>query len=220
MKSKKYFKIGLTMLIMILTISCNNEIDKIIDIKSSEGIKTSVNTNNKCVDIDGNIYNTITIGDQIWLCENLKTTKYRNGDDILTTETLTINISSDINGKYMWSYPETENRHFCTYYTWNVLNDERQIAPLGWHIPTKEEWKILTTNLLSLPTLLEHLDYGYRCNKGSLIHSSTNETYWWTATEHDKIQSLVQSIKIDNSTSSLFVANKNFGFPILCVKDK
>ncbi len=81
-------------------------------------------------DIDGNVYKTITIGTQIWMKENLKVTKYRNGD--------VINASS----KRQWAYNNDESNG-ATYgrlYSWYAVDDVRGLAPFGWHVPTDDEF--------------------------------------------------------------------------------
>lgn len=130
MKSINFLKSGLIMLVMVMVISCQNDIDEIVE------------NDEKCVDVDGNIYSTITIGDQVWMTEVLRTTKYRNGDPIATTEPLSQSIVKEAEPKYYWHYPEAFGIYECTYYTWFAMTDERQIAPVGWHIPTKDEFRI------------------------------------------------------------------------------
>jgi uncharacterized protein (TIGR02145 family) len=100
-------------------------------------------------DIEGNIYNAVKIGAQVWMSENLKTTRYRNGDLIGTTTTL--NFSTENAPKYQWAYNDDEN-NVVTYgrlYTWYTVTDSRNVCPLGWHIPTDAEWTTLENYLLT-----------------------------------------------------------------------
>ena len=100
-------------------------------------------------DIDGNEYHTVTIGTQVWMIENLKTTKYRNGDLIGTSIPATLDISSESSPKYQWAYNEEESK-VATYgrlYTWYAVTESRNVCPTGWHVPAKDELTTLTTYL-------------------------------------------------------------------------
>jgi len=93
---------------------------------------------NSVTDADGNVYTILTIGNQTWMGRNLRTTKYRNNDVIGTTTPVTLNITSENNPKYHWAYGGNES-NVATYgrlYTWYAVNDNRNLCPLGWHVPT------------------------------------------------------------------------------------
>jgi len=100
-------------------------------------------------DIDGNFYKTIKIGTQVWMAENLKTTKYRNGDSIGTTHPATFDISGENTPKYHWAYDGNERNveNYGRLYTWYAVTDSRNVCPTGLHIPTEEEWTTLTSYL-------------------------------------------------------------------------
>ena len=87
-------------------------------------------------DIDGNIYNTITLGTQIWTKENLKTTRFSNGDLIATTS---LPINNDSTSIFQWSYNQ-DSLNIPVYgrlYTWYAVTDNRNVSPTGWHVPSE-----------------------------------------------------------------------------------
>jgi len=98
-------------------------------------------------DIDGNTYNTVKVGKQLWMSENLKVIHYRNGDLIPCV------IDSSI-----WNH--LTSGAYCTYnndeinvgiygrlYNWYTVDDNRKLAPAGWHVPSEEEFQVLVDNL-------------------------------------------------------------------------
>ena len=96
-----------------------------------------------CTDIDGNTYQIVKIGDQVWMAENLKVTRYRNGESIpnVTDNSQWTNLSTGARCAY-----NNDNNNVATYgllYNWHAVNDARGLAPSGWRVPTDEEWKEL-----------------------------------------------------------------------------
>jgi uncharacterized protein (TIGR02145 family) len=97
-------------------------------------------------DVEGNVYKTIKIGTQVWMAENLKTTKYRNGETIspATSETGWANLALPKLPGYCYSFGNGNNTAvYGLLYNWPAVNDARGLAPAGWHIPTHEEWQTL-----------------------------------------------------------------------------
>ncbi len=99
-------------------------------------------------DIEGNIYNTVQIGTQTWMKENLKTTKYNDGSDIPNiidnTEWL-----AQTDGAYCW-YDNDADTYKDTYgalYNYYTVVDSRNLCPTGWHVPTNTDWTDLSDYL-------------------------------------------------------------------------
>lgn len=126
-----------------------------------------------CTDPDGNHYPVVQIGTQTWMVENLKTTKYRNGDSIGTTTPATKDISSESTPKYQWAYngDESNAAKYGRLYTWYAVSDNRNLAPQGWHVPTDAEWTILKEYLI---------ENGYSYEKGgdAIAQSLAASTKW------------------------------------------
>ena len=130
-------------------------------------------------DIDGNTYNTITIGTQVWMAENLKTTKYDNGDEIGTTVDPALNIADETTPKYQWAYDGEESNVdiYGRLYTWWAAVDNRNICPTDWHVPTDEEWMQLESALGMSEDELEVLHEIRGTDEGGKM-KSTGTTYW------------------------------------------
>jgi uncharacterized protein (TIGR02145 family) len=97
-------------------------------------------------DTDGNVYKTVTIGKQVWMAENLKTTKFSDGTaipfviDSLEWKKLTTPA-------YSWYNNDTTHKNiYGALYNWYTVNTNK-LCPDGWHVPSNKEWKILTTYL-------------------------------------------------------------------------
>jgi len=98
------------------------------------------------VDGDGNVYDTVVIGTQVWLKENLKTTRYNNGVKIpLVTDNA--QWASMTSAAYCWyNNNPVYKENYGALYNWYVVNTGL-LCPVGWHVPTKEEWETLINYL-------------------------------------------------------------------------
>ena len=96
-----------------------------------------------CQDFDGNIYETTQIGEQIWMAENLKTTHYNNGDEIIFINSSDLWDSYDT-GHYAVYNNDLSNVNLYGYlYNWTASTDPRGVCPEGYHVPSDEEWSQL-----------------------------------------------------------------------------
>ena len=197
-------------------------------------------------DIDGNIYNTIGIGSQIWMAENLKTTKYNDGTAIpyITDDYIWGNISTPaycLNNNDI-SY----NAIYGPLYNWysisTTTNGNKNVCPTGWHIPTDEEWTTLTTYLGGTSIAgaklkeagLTHwatpntgatnesgftgLPGGMRSEASSFVHT-TNWGYFWSSTENTISNSWYILLNYNNIIVYRFNDSKTRGYSIRCIKD-
>jgi len=194
-------------------------------------------------DIDGNTYNSVTIGSQIWMVENLKTTKYRNGDAIpnITVNTAWVNLTTgaycDYNNNP--SYSATYGR----LYNWHAINDSRKIAPPGWHVATDTDLSALTAYLGGISiaggklkeTGTVHwgnpntgatneagftaLPGGYRSNNGTFLGINAIGS-WWSSSESSASDAWALGIFADAvGVDRGGYYTKNIGFSIRCIKD-
>ncbi len=191
-------------------------------------------------DIDGNTYITIKIGNQWWMAENLKVTRYRNGDAIpnVTEKRDWANLKT---GAYC-SY-ENEREHSVTYgylYNWFTINDQRGLAPQGWHVPSDAEWRQLSDYLgenaggkmkqvgtshwqssnegASNESRFSALPGGYRDNYGN-SNNIGNNAYFWSSEEHYRSYAWHRYLSYDDSILDRSSYNKKCGFSVRCVRD-
>lgn len=199
-------------------------------------------TSGQLTDIDGNTYNTVTIGDQVWMKENLKVTKLNDGTDIpLVTDSDTWFQTS--NPGCSW-YGNDEATYAATYgamYNWYTVSTG-ELCPEDWHVPTDEEWTALTDYLggeevagsklketgtqhwespntdATNETGFTALPGGYRSNGGT-FYSIGSTGNWWTSSAKDEIYVWNRRMNANLSNVSRGNSNKNFGFSVRCIKD-
>jgi uncharacterized protein (TIGR02145 family) len=145
----------------------------ISDIPSSD--KTIIFNFTACTDGDNNNYSIVEIGDQTWMAENLRTTKYLNGNLIGTTTPATLDINAETTPKYQWALNGNEI-NVLTYgrlYTWYAVTDSRNVCPAGWHVPTKDDW-------ITMAYYLVYNGYAYDGTlSGDKIAKSLASTILW-----------------------------------------
>jgi uncharacterized protein (TIGR02145 family) len=93
---------------------------------------------------------SVTIGTQTWTTKNLDVATFRNGDAIPQAKTFKEWKDAGNNKQPAWCYYDDDAKNgtkYGTLYNWYAVNDARGLAPAGWHIPTDEEWTVLSTFL-------------------------------------------------------------------------
>ena len=111
----------------------------------------SVKTAFEVVDVDGNVYNVVTIGSQQWMVENLKTTKYADGTPIpnltLDADWIAEDGTPGHDGAYCWYNNDIANKTpYGALYNWYAVNNAHGLSPTGWRVPTKTDWETLIVN--------------------------------------------------------------------------
>jgi uncharacterized protein (TIGR02145 family) len=195
-------------------------------------------------DIDGNIYQVVNIGTQKWMAENLKVTRYRNGDLIGTTAPATLDISSESSPKYQWAYNGNET-NVATYgrlYTWYTIADNRKVCPSGWHVPSDTEWETLI-NFLADPghegAKLKEAGISHWESPNSGASNSTGYTAlpggsrtsdgvfdnngfyanFWSSESYNATSAGSKNLSYATESVDSFGTNKDSGLAVRCIKD-
>ncbi|MEI7830048.1 MAG: fibrobacter succinogenes major paralogous domain-containing protein [Prolixibacteraceae bacterium] len=196
-------------------------------------------------DIDGNVYKTVRIGDQIWMAENLKVTKYRNGIAIpnVTVSTTWASLTSGA-----WCDFGNNTTVGATYghlYNYFTVIDSRQLCPVGYHIPSSAEWTTITdylgggkiagaalketgTSHWSSPNTSTNssgftaLAGSWRGGDAIFYYAPTLCGYYWSSTSYDLIYSNFFHFEVDNNSGVVLADpyfSKQAGCSIRCLKD-
>lgn len=219
----------------------------LISVTASAFAQTAGNPTSKkqrVKDINGNYYITIKIGNQLWMAENLKVTKFRYGDEIPVVAD-NKEWGALATGGLCW-YNNNSDKYKSSYgamYNWYCVVDKRGLCPKGWHIPSDSEWEILISYLGGKSVA------GSKVKESGTLHwvkpnaGATNESgftalpsgdrhddgsfydlewlgYFWASTEKDA--TTAWSIQLDWGSPVMSRQNnfKKDGFSIRCVSDK
>jgi uncharacterized protein (TIGR02145 family) len=205
---------------------------------------TTVVDSTLATDIDGHTYPTVKICDQTWMAKNLDVARYRNGDIIpqVTDPTEWANLTT---GAWCW-YNNDSATYGSVYgrlYNWYAVNDPRGLAPEGWHVPSDDEYTILSDCLggdnvagaklkeagtahwnspntgATNETGFNGLPGGFRTLLGTFMHIG-NYGYWWTTKDSNNTRAWFNHLVYDNSSIIKYGPIEiNFGFSVRCIKD-
>ncbi len=192
-------------------------------------------------DVDGNVYHTVTIGTQVWMVENLKTTKYNDGTAIpLVTDGAAWSALST--PAYCW-YNNDEATYKTTYgalYNWYAVNSGK-LSPAGWHVPSDAEWVTLISVLgdtTSAGGKLKEAGTAHWVSPNSGATNSTgftalpggshynnglfylNGKYGWYLSSTESSSSDAWHVYMQYNTSQIYriTGSKVIGFSVRCVK--
>ena len=189
------------------------------------------------------VYQTVTIGAQVWMVENLKATKYRNGDIIPSTVFTSVPVSFTNIPGFQWTNGGGNSSNQDRLYNWFAITDSRGICPTGWHIPSDAEWTTLTTYLggltvaggkLKITTLWQSPNVGatnesgfkaypfggrVRFGDSYSFYGSGIVGYWWSSTESNADYAWYRSLHYQNGGVSRDAVDKMHGFSVRCIKN-
>lgn len=147
---------------------------------------------NTVTDYDGNVYRTVTIGTQVWMSENLKTTKYSDGTAIpLVTGDSNWDALDETDQAYCFPNDDVANKAvFGALYTWSAAmkgaasstanpSKVQGICPTGWHLPSSAEWDVLIK-------YLGNNGYNYDgtvSNRNIVVAKSLASNYYWSVSD-------------------------------------
>ena|GEM_PF-588480 len=191
-------------------------------------------------DTDGNQYATIKIGTQTWMAENLRTTKYSDGTSIPNVTDNGVWAALTTGAWSYYNHDASKNYPYGKLYNWYSVNTGK-LCPTGWHIPTHDEWTILTTYLGSLSVAggkmksvagwnapntaatnesgFSGLPGGARYDYGGGFLGFGNEGRWWSSTQENDSYAFVRSLYYMGSDVSWGYDAKKYALSCRCIKD-
>ncbi len=181
----------------------------------------------------------ITIGNQVWMAENLNVDKFSNGDPILQAKTIEEWIKANEKHEPAWSYCENDPANGEKYgklYNWYAVNDPRGLAPENWHVPTDEEWAILIDFLGGESVAGSKMkstsgwkddgngnnNSGFSCLPGGSFGEYGGigvGGFWWSSTQNDASSAWCRYLDYSLDRVGRYTSIKSSGFSVRCLKD-
>jgi uncharacterized protein (TIGR02145 family) len=174
-------------------------------------------------DVEGNVYRTRLIGTQWWMAENLNVSHYTNGDSIPQVQDAEQWLSLTTGA---WCYydnnPDNAQR-YGKLYNWHAVNDPRGLAPVGWHVPTEEEWKELETAMGMNSAVGDAQGWfgtpsGFR-GLGGGFYMTGRIAAFWSSSDDAWDYAWYRALAANRSAIRRKLSTKMRGFSVRCVKD-
>jgi uncharacterized protein (TIGR02145 family) len=201
---------------------------------------TTTATSQTVTDIDGNIYNTVKIGTQVWMSENLKTSRYRNGGPIPFVISNTAWRSLTAGAWTYYDHVAANNAIYGKLYNWYTTQGDT-LCPTNWRIPNEEDWTTLTTYLggqsvaggkmkstdttfWNSPNTGATNESGFSAlPSGYLLNGSfrykRNLVYFWSTTQYSYFAAYDRHLNYYLANLNRGIVIKTDGLSIRCLKD-
>jgi uncharacterized protein (TIGR02145 family) len=215
----------------IVTIT-NGELTKTVTVIQEAGSSSETGT---VYDIDGNRYQTIKIGTQWWMAENLEVTHYRNGDAIPNVSSNTVwgSLSSG-------AYCIADYGHM---YNWYAVDDSRGLAPDGWRVADDGDWQTLIdylggssvaggkmkstgTSDWSSPNTGATNESGFSAFPGGYRHANDGSfnaggevAFFWSASGASSTQAWYRDIFYNSTGINPHYSLKRSGMSVRCIRN-
>ena len=187
-------------------------------------------------------FNSVKIGNQIWMTENLNVERFRNGDSIPQAKTNEEWDRAGANEQPAWCYYDNDPKNGAKYgklYNWYAVNDSRGLAPTGWHIPSDAEWTKLTDFLGGIDAAgtkmkstsgwkqngngtnssgFSGLPGGCRNSYGSFLDKGYDGD-WWSSSEYYTSSAIYRNLNPNDDILSSNGCNKERGNSVRCLRD-
>lgn len=202
---------------------------------------------NRSKDQDGNSFKTVKIGDQTWMAENLNVGHYRNGDPIPQVNESDQWRKLETGAWCYYNNDSTNGEKYGKLYNWYAVIDPRGLAPVGWHIPSNDEWNQLNNYLggdrvsggklkdknsweisnteVSNSSGFGALAGGHRYGIGEYFDVGLKGSFW-TSKEHyaydlfyNKPFADLYYLSYNNSFLEYAYFKKSMGMSVRCIKD-
>ena len=174
---------------------------------------------------------TVTIGTQVWMSKNLDLDKFRNGDSIPQAKTYEDWKFYQNYSMPTWCYYNFDSineKHNGKLYNWYAVNDERGLAPKGYHVPAIAEWKVLTEfmagekvtkkNLtITNNTWFSSLPGGHLDGEG--FFSNIKYRYLWSSSVTNLCQAIVFGLDYEIEETFTYNTDKGDYLFVRCIKD-
>ncbi len=221
---------------VIISTSCGTKVSN-----EALEINDSSTSNEPSAAIEESSTNEVAIGNQVWMTENLNVDKFRNGDPIPEAKTDEEWVSAGKNEQPAWCYYQNDPSNGTKYgklYNWYAVKDTRGLAPNGFHIPSDEEWTILTDNLggKTSGTKMKSnkgwhqngngtnssgflgLPGGTRSNSGTFYFLG-EFGYWWSSSEHATATARYRNLGYRFGFVGNTYTDKVDGHSVRCIRD-
>ncbi len=189
----------------------------------------------------------VKIGTQVWMSKNLDVSTFRNGEVIPEVNSKEEWEKAGENKQPAWCYYENDEKNGKAYgklYNWYAVNDSRGLAPNGYHIPSDEEWSLLTNSLGGESKAGDKMKSkaGWQQKNGKKSGNGTNSSgfnslpggyrssfgtfngigkisNWWSSTKTNSIYTWYRQLDCTSAYFYRFDASKVGGFSVRCLRD-